>query len=309
MIFDENSRTLTGTPPANAVMPLNLKVTASDGSATVDDTFTLTLDPLASGSGTPTNVAPSSTNDSVTILQNTTTALALTDFGNYDDAEGAAIAAVQITSLPAHGTLQYNGGNVILNQSIPAVDITSGNLQFVPAAGAFGNNYADIGFKVGDGVAFSSNAYTLSVDVTQTTSSPTPVTFAASTITTSAASAFTHVYSSDPLTGFAPNTVNGEVVKVVVDATGGTIRFDSGSIGGATLITLGYGDPINGSATSLAFQGTLAEVNAALQHLEASRGINPSVSLSLNAVTSSASSAYNVANQHYYEIGTFTGGI
>ena len=52
LVFNEAARTFTGTPPSNWVdSPLNLKVTASDGLASIPSTFTLTLTDL-------TNQAP-----------------------------------------------------------------------------------------------------------------------------------------------------------------------------------------------------------------------------------------------------------
>ena len=47
--FDGMSGRLSGTPPLNQTGSLDFKVTASDGSFTVSDTFTLTIKPVASG--------------------------------------------------------------------------------------------------------------------------------------------------------------------------------------------------------------------------------------------------------------------
>ena len=44
--FDAATRTFVGTPPLNYTGSLNLKVTASDGSFSASDTFTLTVTPI-----------------------------------------------------------------------------------------------------------------------------------------------------------------------------------------------------------------------------------------------------------------------
>ena len=99
--------------------------------------------------------------------------LTLNDFGAYSDIDGPpTLAAVQITALPSAGSLQhYDIGSgtwkpVLLNDPISAADIAAGRLQFVPDAGEFGMPYATFGFKVGDGQDFSTESYTLAVNVT-----------------------------------------------------------------------------------------------------------------------------------------------
>ena len=46
LTFDAATRTFSGTPPQDFNGALELKVTASDGSLSVSDTFTLTIDPV-----------------------------------------------------------------------------------------------------------------------------------------------------------------------------------------------------------------------------------------------------------------------
>ncbi|HKQ28496.1 MAG TPA: hypothetical protein VJT77_07825, partial [Burkholderiales bacterium] len=90
-------------------------------------------------------------------------------FGSYSDVEGTALAAVRITTLPATGRLEHNNGSswqpVTQDQVIVATDISAGKLRFSTAADGNGIGYAAIGFKVGDGAAFSAASYTLTVQV------------------------------------------------------------------------------------------------------------------------------------------------
>ncbi|MFK8332590.1 cadherin-like domain-containing protein, partial [Pseudomonas sp. BJa5] len=125
----------------------------------------------------PANGAPSSTNDSQTTLEDTSVILGSADFGTYSDPENTPLAAVQITGLPALGSLQYHNGSawvaVVQNQVISKSDLDAGKLQFVPALNGNGSGYASIGFKVGDGTAFAVNANTLSINVTPVNDAPT----------------------------------------------------------------------------------------------------------------------------------------
>ncbi|MEI8242942.1 MAG: VCBS domain-containing protein, partial [bacterium] len=126
---------------------------------------------------TAANDAPVSTNDTVTVLEDTATALSLSDFGSYSDVEATAIAGVQITTLESLGTLQYSSdgtswADVTLNQTISAADITAGKLRYTAGINANGANYATIGFKVYDGTDYSASAYTLTVSVTPVNDAP-----------------------------------------------------------------------------------------------------------------------------------------
>jgi VCBS repeat-containing protein/predicted outer membrane repeat protein len=114
------------------------------------------------------NRPPVSTDDTVTTPEDTPVVLGLDDFGSYNDAEGAPLAAVTFTASVPGLELRTGAGwaPVVAGQAIAASDIAAGHLRFVPAVDANGNGIASIGFKVGDGTATSTSTYTLSVDVT-----------------------------------------------------------------------------------------------------------------------------------------------
>ncbi|WLI11244.1 MULTISPECIES: cadherin-like domain-containing protein [Pseudomonas] len=132
---------------------------------------------LKAAATSPGNVAPTSTNDSQTTLEDTLVILGSADFGTYSDPENTPLAAVKITSLPLLGSLQYNNGSawvaVVQDQVISKADLDAGKLQFVPALNGNGNGYVSIGFKVSDGTAFAVNANILSVNVTPVNDAPT----------------------------------------------------------------------------------------------------------------------------------------
>ncbi|MCE9610253.1 MAG: DUF6288 domain-containing protein [Chthoniobacter sp.] len=120
---------------------LSLRFSSVSGRAWLDKISKITV--------TPTN-APASTNATLTILEDTPTALAAGNFG-YVDPNLAALAAVRITALPALGTLKLSGTAVssgALPLTVAAADI--GNLTYHPAANGNGIPYTTIGIMVGN---------------------------------------------------------------------------------------------------------------------------------------------------------------
>lgn len=115
------------------------------------------------------NTAPVSTDDRVETDEDIPVILSLSDFGAYADADGDALAAIQLASLPAAGELEYFNGEewvgVTLDQVVAAADIEAGHLRFTPEADANGEGYASIGFRVYDGESFSDGEYQLTIDV------------------------------------------------------------------------------------------------------------------------------------------------
>ncbi len=94
----------------------------------------------------------------------------------YFDPDSDPMANIQITSLPALGTLWLDniltndipdaGEFVSNNQIIPIADLTANVLKYQPNAGETGNPYASFQFKVGDGTSFSALPYTMTINVT-----------------------------------------------------------------------------------------------------------------------------------------------
>ncbi|WP_278453454.1 cadherin domain-containing protein [Stutzerimonas kunmingensis] len=113
---------------------------------------------------------------------------------------------------------------------------------------------------------------------------------------------WTNVYSAGPVAGFTGT------VRIVVEVGNGTTIKLANNATGVTAITQGYGNLYNGSTTSMAFEGNLAQVNAALQSLQAfSTNAAGSGTLQISAVK--AGSAYNPDNGHYYQAIYSSGGI
>jgi VCBS repeat-containing protein len=157
------------TPAANYNGPASFTYTVSDGNGgSATATVFVTVDPV--------NDPPSSTHDAVTTPEDTAIVLGLDDFGTYADLEGTPLASVKITTLESDGSLEFHNGSnwvaVTLDQVIGRADILAGNLRFVPDANESASNYATIGFRVSDGTAFSTDPYTLTVNVTPQNDAP-----------------------------------------------------------------------------------------------------------------------------------------
>jgi hypothetical protein len=183
-----------------------------DGTVFSTSAYTLTVNVTA------VNDAPLSTNDTLSIAEDTTTVLSVNDFGSYSDVDLDALAAVQITTLETDGALEYDTTGagawaaVTLNQIISAADIAAGRLRFVPDADENASPYTTIGFKVGDGTVFSTSAYTLTVNVTAVNDAPV-VTADASTAYTQNASAVV-VDSSTPVTDVDDTNIESATVTI-----------------------------------------------------------------------------------------------
>ncbi|MDD5360400.1 MAG: type I secretion C-terminal target domain-containing protein, partial [Sulfurovaceae bacterium] len=125
---------------------------------------------------TDVNDAPTSTNDSITILEdmnNTTGVYTLTtnDFGTYSDEEGSALSSIRIDSLPTNGVIYLNGVAITSGAVISLANITAGNLTFNPTD----NSDADSSFtfNVSDGTDWSSASYTTAINITAVADAPT----------------------------------------------------------------------------------------------------------------------------------------
>ncbi|AOS83928.1 hypothetical protein BIU88_07060 [Chlorobaculum limnaeum] len=151
----------------------------SDGFAgSVAQTAEITID--------GTNDAPTSTDDSVTTADNAEKVLKLTDFGTFSDPDtGDTLQTVKITSVTGGELRLYPDmvplAAMVVGMPAPAYtlvgdddeitkeQIENGQLRFAPDTGV---STAIIGFEVGDGIDFSSESYTLTVEVAESEAVP-----------------------------------------------------------------------------------------------------------------------------------------
>jgi hypothetical protein len=100
---------------------------------------------------TPVNDAPSGTDKTIVIREDSTYTVKVTDFG-FSDPDGHQFSKVIISSLPTatDGVYKLNGVNVTIGQSISVADIGNHKLVFIPAADKNGTALASLGFQVQD---------------------------------------------------------------------------------------------------------------------------------------------------------------
>ena len=116
------------------------------------------------------NTAPTASDGTVTMDQDTQYTFTAANF-NFSDADSTdTLASVTIVAPPASGkgTLTLSGSSVSANDSVGSTDIAAGNLKYAPPANASGDDYASFTFKVSDGVDASANSYTMTIDVADT---------------------------------------------------------------------------------------------------------------------------------------------
>ena len=144
--FNAATRTFTGTPTSTSGSPFNIRVTASDGSASVSDVFSLVL---TSGA----NAAPVAANGSATTTEDTAVS---GDLPAATDANGDAITYARVWgSGPSNGTVTI---------------ATNGTYTYAPNANFNGSDV--FGFSVTDGKG-GTNRYTQSITVTPAEDAPT----------------------------------------------------------------------------------------------------------------------------------------
>ena len=118
-------------------------------------------------------VAPTAADKTVTIAEDTAHVFAADDFGFSDANPDDALASVRIVTLPSAGTLAADGTAVTADQTVSRADLDAGKLVFTPAADAAGDGYASFTFTVSDGMAESTPANTITIDVTPVNESAT----------------------------------------------------------------------------------------------------------------------------------------
>ena len=119
---------------------------------------------------TRANVAPTAADGEVVTPTNSAYTFTASDFrfSDVDEEHGQSLQSVRIVTLPASGkgTLTLDGTAVTADQSVARSDIDGGRLKYSPPPDEYGDDLASFTFKVSDGTAESSTAYTMTVTVT-----------------------------------------------------------------------------------------------------------------------------------------------
>ena len=159
----------------------------------------------------PVNDAPTASDNTLTLNEDTSVTFTESDFGFSDVDSGDTLDSIEITSLPNKGRFEFNGKPVAENQTIAAGDIS--NLVFTPAANENGTGYASFDFTVSDGELSSSPANTITLDVTPVNDIPTGINLSSTEVdeNVSAGTTVGSFTTEDPDTGdsFSYSLVSG----------------------------------------------------------------------------------------------------
>src|SRR5579862_8331962 len=180
---DINAGQLVFTPATNASGSASFTFQVQDSGGTANGG--VNLDPTPNtitvnvGVVAPINSAPSGNDNAVTTNEDQAYTFHAADFGFSDpnDAPPNSLLAVEITTLPASGTLTDNGVAVSAGQFVSVVDINAGQLVFTPAANANGSTsftfqVQDNGGTANGGVNLDPTPNTITVNVTPVNDAP-----------------------------------------------------------------------------------------------------------------------------------------
>ncbi len=241
-----------------------------DGSETTSDSFSFDVDDSRGNTVTgntfsitvnPVNDEPSGTDNTVSTDEDTDHTFATADFGFSDPAEGDALLAVKITTLPAAGTLRLSGVAVTAGQSVSAADIAAGNLVYTPPPNANGAGLTSFTFQVQDdgttangGIDLDQSPNTLTIDVDALNDPPRNLGGLPGDLTATAAK--------------ATNLDLSAIEIGDVDAGAGALTLTlRTSAGGTLLATNAGGVSVAGSGGgTLTLTGTVAALNAFLDN-------------------------------------------
>lgn len=201
----------------------------------------------------PVSDAPASHDVSITIDENTTASLTAENFPFEDPDNGDSLQSIQITSEPTAGTLYLDANlnatlddteQVIQNQVIPIKQVDT--LKFTPAG--YGTPYATFAFLICDGEVSADYESLFTINVTHANVAPTNTVPGDQTV--------------------APDTDLAGLVFNIADADdnnadnfGFTLTALNGTL---TLATLNGLRGSGNSTSALDYQGTLANLNSAL---------------------------------------------
>jgi len=121
------------------------------------------------------NTPPTSADNTVTTLEDTTYTFQVSDFP-FSDVDGDTFKGIEVMSTVSGGTLK-NGitpiTSIMTPYAITDAEIATGQLTYEPLLNANGVHYDSFGFTVFDGTDYSTATYTMWIDVTPVNDPPT----------------------------------------------------------------------------------------------------------------------------------------
>ncbi|GAB4331302.1 MAG: hypothetical protein OHK0038_06080 [Flammeovirgaceae bacterium] len=129
-----------------ATLQFKVKDNGIDNNLSEEYTMTINIEPV--------NDAPTADNQSIELIENNSYTFTLSDFNDgFSDVDGHEFESILITSLPAVGTLYFNGialeSGDLPKEVLPS-DFTSNYLVFTPLPDEYGTPYTSFSFRVKD---------------------------------------------------------------------------------------------------------------------------------------------------------------
>lgn len=265
---------LSFTPAANAngTDYADFYFTVNDGSLDSVSANAITLNV------NPVNDAPTGSNNTISVDEDSTYTFSSTDFG-YADIDGNVMASVKITRLPLAGSLKLAGTEVVSDQVIAAASIA--DLSFTPAVNDNGPNYAVFDFSVNDGSLDSAPDNTIALNVGAVNDAP--------ILTTPDTINYTDTVFND---SFA--TVKGQLVADDIDGNSLTYGINGGTDNGDGTISKNsaYGLLM---VTKAGGAYSFTANDTAIEALTVNTSVNFVVSVSDGSLTVSQTLAVNIA--------------
>jgi len=112
------------------------------------------------------NAIPTSAGFDITVGENDTYTFNESEF-SFNDQDGEDLVEIEITTLPGLGALEVGGLPIPAGATVAAGDL--GTMTFSPFANEFGTPYTSFEFRVSDGIQFSINTYTVTINVDENT--------------------------------------------------------------------------------------------------------------------------------------------
>lgn len=226
----------------------SVRIRATDQSnQTHDKVFVITL--------TDVNDPPTSPGNAVVTPEEVPYTFSDTDFVFTDDDVGDALTQIQVTNLPAVGSLELSSTAVVQDQIIFVADLVAGNLKFVPLPDGDGVGYDSFEFKLHDGTTFSVASSTMVIDVTSANDAPVNSVPGAQQTDFDTPLAFSTA-TSNPIS-VSDVDVGNAAMKITLAVTNGTL-----TLGGTSGLTFTTGDGTDDA--SMVFTGAVADLVSAL---------------------------------------------
>jgi hypothetical protein len=208
--------TLTYTPATGYTGTDSFQWNASDGQLYATSAATMTVNVTGLQ-------APVVANNTVVVVENGSLSLTAADFsGNFTDADGDSLQAVQITALPADGQFSLSGAAVAVNQVISAGDLA--DLTYAPTTDFNGPD--SFQWTATDGYSYATTPATMTLDVAPVNQPPS---FTAGPNETASEDSGPQVISGWA-TGIAdaPGNLPGQTLTFVVASDSDSGLFSSG---------------------------------------------------------------------------------